>query len=62
MWSLKNDTNKLTSKIETDSQKVETKITVTEGERQGRDKLGVWDKQITLLYTKQIHKGEGGTD
>ena len=33
------------------------KLMVTKEERgQGRDKLGVWDQQIQLLYIKQIKK------
>ena len=45
MWNLilKNDTNELTYKTETDSQISKKNLTVTKGERWGRDKLGAWD-------------------
>ena len=39
MWNLKNDTNELIYKTETD---LENKLMVTKGERLGEDKLGVW--------------------
>ena len=45
MWNLKNDTNELIYKTETDSQ-TENKLIITKEERGGRgerDKLGVWD-------------------
>ena len=38
MWTLNNDTNRLTHKIETDSQR--TDLWLANGERDG---LGVWD-------------------
>ena len=39
---LKNDTNELIYKTETDSQ-TENKLLVTKEERRGQDKLGVWN-------------------
>ena len=41
MWNLKNDTNEVIYKIETDSD-LENKLKVTKGERWGRVKLGGW--------------------
>ena len=54
MWNLKNDTNELIYKTRrlTD---VENKLVVTKGERQERDKLGVWDSQIQPLCIKQTN-------
>ena len=44
MWNLKNNTNELIYKTETDSTDIENKLMVTKGESGGgRDKLGVWD-------------------
>ena len=43
MWNLKNDTNELIYKTETDSD-FKYKLSVTTGDRwERRDKLGVWD-------------------
>ena len=44
MWNLKNDTNELIYKIETDSQTSKTYSWLPKGKGdRGRDKLGVWD-------------------
>ena len=48
MWNLKNSTNALIYNTETDSQTenkriVESKLMVTKGAGEGKDKLGVWD-------------------
>ena len=44
MWNLKsNVTNELIYKTEIDPQTIENKLMVTKVEREGRDKLGVWD-------------------
>ena len=40
MWNLKNGTNELIYKTETDSKTQKTNFTKGEG---GKDKLGVWD-------------------
>ena len=50
MWTLKNSTNELIYKTETDSD-IENKLLVTKGESGGRggggrNKLGVWDQQM----------------
>ena len=50
MRNLKNDTNELIYKTETDSD-IENKLLVTKGESGGRggggrNKLGVWDQQM----------------
>ena len=50
MQNLKYDINELIYKTETESKRYKTNM-VTEGERWGRDKLGVWDEQIyTIVY------------
>ena len=41
MWNLKNYTNELIYKIETDSQIWKTSLRLSQGK--GRDKSGVWD-------------------
>ena len=44
MWNLKkNDTNELIYKTEIIPTDTENKFMVTKGEKQGRDKLGIWD-------------------
>ena len=43
MWNLKNDTNELTYKTETDSQTQKTNLWLSKGKGRRRDKLGVWD-------------------
>ena len=43
MWNLKNDTNELIYKRETDSQTQKTNIWLPKGRGGGRDKLGGWD-------------------
>ena len=44
MWNLKNDTNELIYKTETDSQIQKTNLQLPKGkEMEGRDKLGGWD-------------------
>ena len=48
MWNLKNDTNELIYKTETDSQDLKNKLMVTKGERRGRDIVGI--KRHRLLY------------
>ena len=42
MWNLKNNTNELIYKTETDSQTYKTNLRF-KGKRVGRDKSGVWD-------------------
>ena len=43
MWNLKNDTNELIYKTETDSQTQKTNLWLPKGKSGGRDKLGGWD-------------------
>ena len=58
MWNLKNGTDELIYKTETDSQTQKTNM-VMEGEA-GRDILGDWDQQIqTTIY--KIDKQQGPT-
>ena len=47
MWNLKNDTNEFIYKTDSDT---ENKLTVTKGERRGRDNLRDWD--LHILYIK----------
>ena len=42
MWNLKNDTDELTYKTETDSQTQKTNLWLPKGKVGGRDKLGGW--------------------
>ena len=42
MWNLKNDTNKVIYKTETDSQTQRTNLWLPKGKGRGRDKLEVW--------------------
>ena len=41
---LKNDTNELIYKIETDLEISKTNLWLPKGKRRGRDKLGAWDE------------------
>ena len=43
MWNLKNDTNELIYRIETDSQTQKTNLRLPKGKDGGREKLGSWD-------------------
>ena len=54
IWNLKNNTNELIYKTETDSQTQKTNLWLPK--RMGRDKLGVWDSYIyTLYYIKEAN-------
>ena len=63
MYNLKNDTNELIYKTETDSQTQKTNLLLPKGivgGRGGRDKLGVWDERIhTTIY--EIGNQQGPT-
>ena len=52
MWNLKNDTDELTYKTETDSQTQKTNLWLPKEKRVGRDKLGVWDQRIHTTICK----------
>ena len=43
MWNVKNDTNELIYKTETDSQTWKTNLWLPKGKGMRRDKLGIWD-------------------
>ena len=59
MCDLKNDTNELIYKTETDSLTQRTNYGYKRG-KAGRDKLGVWDEQIqTTIY--KVDKKQGHT-
>ena len=57
MWNLKNDTNEFIYKTETDSQRKQA-YGYQRGKGVGRDKLGVWDKNIhTTIYKIDNQQG-----
>ena len=60
MWNLKNTTNELTYKTQTDSQRQKTSCSFPKGKRGGGGKLGVWDKQAHITLYK-IDKQQGIT-
>ena len=58
MQNLKNSTNELIYKTETDSQTLENRLVVAKAEGEwGRDRLGVWDQQMqTIIYRMDKQK------
>ena len=58
MWNLKNDSNELIYKTETDSHTSKTNFWLPKGEGDERDKLVIWDQQIqTTMYTTDKQQG-----
>ena len=60
MWNLKNTTNELIYKTETDSQRQKTSFSFPNVKRGGGGKFGVWDKQAHVIIYK-IDKQQGIT-
>ena len=58
MWNLKNDTDELIYKTETDSQTSKTNLWLKKGKVKGRDRLGAWNRhKHTIVYGMDGQQG-----